>query len=101
MSRQFELCRGIRAGVNDGTADLAQIHIVSLERYHWNPEAVDKIISDARDKDVWLVFLSHDVSNSPSPYGSTPDQIRRTLHALKRAAIPVKTLKAAAAYGGL
>jgi hypothetical protein len=45
--------------------------------------------------------LSHDVSESPSPYGSTPDQIRSTLHALKQAAISVKTLKAAAAYAGL
>jgi hypothetical protein len=101
MSSQIELCRGIRAGINNETADLGQIRIVSLERYHWNPEAVDRVISNARDKNVWLVFLSHDVSDSPSPYGSTPDQIRRTLHALKRAAIPVKTLKAAAAYGGL
>jgi peptidoglycan/xylan/chitin deacetylase (PgdA/CDA1 family) len=101
MSRQFGLCRGVRAGINNGTADLAQIRIVSLERYCWNSETVDKIISNARDRNVWLVFLSHDVSDSPSPYGSTPDQIRRPLHALKRAAIPVKTLKAAAAYGGL
>lgn len=101
MSSQFEFCRGIRAGVNDGMADLAQIRILSLEQYHWNPTAVEQAISDARGKSVWLVFLSHDVSDSPSPYGSTPDQIRRTLHALKQAAIPVKTLKAAAAYGGI
>jgi peptidoglycan/xylan/chitin deacetylase (PgdA/CDA1 family) len=101
MSREFERCRGVRAGINNGTADLAQIRIVSLERYHWNPQAVDEIISNARGEKVWLVFLSHDVSDSPSPYGSTPDQIRRTLHALKQADIPVKTLKDAAVYSGL
>jgi len=95
----YTLCRSVRYGVNEGSVDLAQIRIVSLEACHWDAEKIEKIIADAHGRNIWLVFLTHDVSDAPTAYGSTPDQIRRILHALKQADIPIKTLKAAAAYG--
>lgn len=94
----YPLCRGVRAGTNDGVADFAQIRIVSLESYHWNAERIATYIARAKQSKSWLVFLTHDVSETPSPFGSTPDMLRQTLHLLKQAGIKSIPLKAASAY---
>jgi peptidoglycan/xylan/chitin deacetylase (PgdA/CDA1 family) len=97
MSQYFPLCRGVRLGSNTDWIDLAQIRVISLERRHWDGQDMKHIIANAVSNKSWLVFLSHDVSDDPTPYGSTPRMLEETMRLVKTASIPVRTLKAAAA----
>ena len=96
-SNLFPLCRGVRRGLNTGAVDLAQIYIVSLESRHWNEAELAEIIATAVQTRSWIVFLTHDVSENPTPYGSTPEMIEAALRLVNNASIPILTLKAAAA----
>ena len=96
LARRFTLCRGVRQQLNSDTVDLAQISIVSLEMRHSNQLNFTNIIADAVKNKSWIVFLTHDISENPSPYGSTPAMIENALEALSAASIPVLPLKAAA-----
>jgi peptidoglycan/xylan/chitin deacetylase (PgdA/CDA1 family) len=97
MAARFSLCRGIGHALNTGSVDLAQLRIISLESRFINEVDIPKTVADAAAHKSWIIFMSHDVSENPSPFGSTPAMIGAALDALDAANIPVKTLREALA----
>ncbi|MFZ4541290.1 MAG: polysaccharide deacetylase family protein [Rickettsiales bacterium] len=95
-AKEYPLLRGVNHGSNFGTVDLSQIRVVSLEARHWNEDHMKRVIDDAVRYNHWLVYLTHDVSADPTPYGSTEPMVRIPLELLQAAGIPIKTLRAAA-----
>ena len=93
MGKRFPLCRGVHRALNTGSVDLAQISVISLESRHWNHDEMEHTIHKAIRTNSWIVFLTHDVSDSPTPYGSTPHMIESTLQLLRAAEIPILPLK--------
>ena len=92
VASRFAYARGTRVGMNGGHVDMAQLRVISLESYRWNPQALQAIIADSKRAPSWLIFLTHDIAESPSPYGTTPAVLHTVLCALKQADIPVLTL---------
>ena len=101
MARRYAFCRGVNQGPNGRMVDLAQLRIASLEHRHWDEARMAATIRDAKRKNRWLIFLSHDISENPTPYGSTPAMVGSTLELLADEGIPILTLKAAGAKVGM
>jgi peptidoglycan/xylan/chitin deacetylase (PgdA/CDA1 family) len=72
---RFESARGTHAGINIGRVDLAQLNVVSLEIRRWNDEAIETSIHRALHSHGWLILYTHDVSDNPTPYGTTPKML--------------------------
>ena len=98
MARRFEACRSVREAVNSGTVDRAHINITSLENRHISRLDLVRIITEAKAHNGWIVFLTHDVAERPSPYGATPAMIEKTLRSVTDAGIKILPFKTAAAY---
>ena len=77
--------------------DLAQLNTTSLEVRCWNEKAIQASIQRALHDHGWLVFHTHDVSDAPSKYGSTPGMLDWTLSRLAEARIPVLPVREALA----
>jgi peptidoglycan/xylan/chitin deacetylase (PgdA/CDA1 family) len=73
VNRYFECCRGGGQTFNVGTTDLNYLRAFFLEKDRENPEAVKRLIDQNRNARGWLVFATHDISETPSPFGCTPD----------------------------
>jgi peptidoglycan/xylan/chitin deacetylase (PgdA/CDA1 family) len=99
VSSRFATCRGIYPGVNRGWTDLSQLKAAPLEARSWSAEAVEALVADVAAGGGWLIFFSHDVSDSPSPYGATPAMLEHALQALAAAGIASLPVKAALAMG--
>ena len=102
MGARFACARGIRPGVNAGLIDLAQLRAVPLEHRRWVPEEIDAAVARASAARGWVVFFTHDVSDSPSPFGCTPAMLDYTLERLSKAGvetIPVRQAMARAVFG--
>jgi len=70
--RHFVCCRaGGRWPINVGTADLNLLSATFLEKNRDNPGAVKALIDENARRRGWLIFATHDVSGSPSPWGCT------------------------------
>lgn len=103
-ARRYAVSRGIRPGVNAGLIDLAQLRAVPLEQRQWRNDFAERLIARATDprRPGWIIFFSHDVSDSPSPYGCTPEMLEWVIDTLKQAGVeilPVKHALARAAFG--
>ena len=102
MAARFASARGIRAGVNCGRIDLAQLRAVPLEHRRWVPAEIDAAVARAAAAPGWVIFFTHDVAEAPSPFGCTPAMLDYTLERLAEAGIetiPVRQAMARAVFG--
>lgn len=97
MGARFATSRGITKGVNAGLIDLAQLKAVGIERWWWTPAYIEGVIAEAKARNGWVIFFTHDVSDDPSPYGATPAMLEHALDALAKAQIEVLPVKHALA----
>ena len=97
FSSQFPTSRGIHRGVNAGLIDLAQLRAIGLEHKAWNPAAIEQVVAQAVRNNGWIIFFTHDVSETPSPYGATPEMLDHALSAVRRAGVDILPVKHALA----
>ena len=72
VSTYFLCCRSGGRNPNVGIIDLNALGACFLEQNRDNPGALKELIDRNRRERGWLVFATHDISNSPTPYGCTP-----------------------------
>ncbi|HEX3882477.1 MAG TPA: polysaccharide deacetylase family protein [Stellaceae bacterium] len=91
LSRRFESCRGIGFGINAGISDFADLR-ANRVRECADDQSYRRLVDEARTSDGWLIFYTHDVVESPSPYGCTPKQLDQVV-AYAAASCPVLTVR--------
>jgi peptidoglycan/xylan/chitin deacetylase (PgdA/CDA1 family) len=92
LRNKFAACRGIYPGVNAGWADFSQLSALCL---HSTGLLIENYVRKAADRAGWLIFVGHDVSDRPSPYGCTPEVLKNALRMVSAAGIEILTMDAA------
>jgi hypothetical protein len=103
LASRFASARGIAKGVNAGLVDLAELKAIPLEHRRWRPDEIDAAMERAKANAGWLIFFTHDLSESPSPFGATPEMLTYVLDRLTAEGVeilPVKHAMARVAFGG-
>jgi len=72
VGSRFAAARGGGQTFNTGTTDLNYLSAYFLEKMRHDPDTVKRLIADNRAACGWLIFATHDVSDTPTPYGCTP-----------------------------
>ncbi|MCC6544755.1 MAG: polysaccharide deacetylase family protein [Nitrospirae bacterium] len=75
--RYFDSCRGGGQKFNIGTVDLNYLNAFFLEKSRDNPRFVEDIIDQNSISKGWLIFATHDISESPTLYGCTSSFFER------------------------
>lgn len=75
MQRQFFTARGIRPGINRRGLDRAELRANRIYDHDFDAARMRALVDENRAVGGWLIFYTHDVSEAPSPYGCTPDQL--------------------------
>lgn len=73
LGARYESCRAMTPGVNAGTVDLGALKCNPLEQFKIDRARISRLIAETVRRNGWLMFASHDVSDTPSPYGVRPD----------------------------
>jgi peptidoglycan/xylan/chitin deacetylase (PgdA/CDA1 family) len=83
--------RGISSGINKNSIDL--MHLKASRIY--DREDLDKciaLVNECAKEGGWLIFYTHDVSESPSDFGCTPEQLSRIVQAVNDNKLTVATV---------
>jgi peptidoglycan/xylan/chitin deacetylase (PgdA/CDA1 family) len=72
IGRHFACCRRGGQRFNAGMADSNLLFGYFLEKSRESFESVRDIIDRNRHAGGWLIFATHDISDSPTPYGCRP-----------------------------
>jgi glycosyltransferase involved in cell wall biosynthesis/peptidoglycan/xylan/chitin deacetylase (PgdA/CDA1 family) len=99
-ARHFLSCRAGGQIINVGNVDLNQLSAFFLEKSRDDIQAVKDLIDHNRKACGWLIFVTHDISDSPSPFGCTPQFFENVVqYAVNSGAKIVPVIKAMEALG--
>jgi peptidoglycan/xylan/chitin deacetylase (PgdA/CDA1 family) len=93
MQDRFAACRVTSPGINRGVADLGALRAVSLYSGSTDAERVRALVREAASPRSWLIFYTHDVSDSPSPFGCTPELMQSAVDMVVDAGFDVLPVK--------
>ncbi|MBX9465977.1 MAG: polysaccharide deacetylase family protein [Aquamicrobium sp.] len=99
-ARRFANSRGVRHGLNTGTADRAQLLAVQLYDCRLDEKRLDEIIGEAVRSKAWLVFYTHDVQEGPSEHGCSPRLLSQAVQRVLAAGCTVAPMREAMALVG-
>jgi len=100
LSLAFSSARGIFPGVNSDVVDLQFLRALPLIEGGITRDRIARAYDEAETAGGWLIFYSHDVAQSPSPYGCSPGLLRDALQAATRRRMPIVTIAEALRRAG-
>jgi peptidoglycan/xylan/chitin deacetylase (PgdA/CDA1 family) len=92
LSTLVRSSRGIHRGVNAGAFDGQLIKCVELADARLTREQLDYYLDATVAQNGWLVLLSHDVSDAPSPFGCSKSLFEQALEGVVARGIAMVTV---------
>jgi peptidoglycan/xylan/chitin deacetylase (PgdA/CDA1 family) len=83
LQKRFDSCRGVYEGINAGTADLGMLRVIELYDRTLTPDKLRRVLRETRERNGWLIFVTHDVADTPSWIGCSPRLLRETVAAVQ------------------
>jgi hypothetical protein len=71
LQKHFDTCRGIFEGVNAGTIDLGLLKVIELYDRTLSRDKLRHVLRSAHDRNGWVIFYAHDVTQPPSLMGGS------------------------------
>ncbi len=93
LQKRFDTCRGVYEGINAGVIDLAMLRVIELYDRTLTPDKLRGVLNEAQERNGWLIFYTHDVTESPSWIGSSPRLVRATVEAVQADRIPIVPIR--------
>ncbi len=87
---RFDSARGVMPGINHGRTDLAQLRAYAMFGKPFN--AMRRALKRAAKRNAWIIGFTHDVAETPSPWGTSAadlDALLHDAHALGFTVLPV------------
>jgi peptidoglycan/xylan/chitin deacetylase (PgdA/CDA1 family) len=90
LRKNYQTARSVLKGINQGGSDAHCLKAVPL--YGLSLGSVQDIIHDVDQTGGWLILYTHDVSDTPSAYGTTPETLHLAVKLCSDLNIPVLTI---------
>jgi len=74
IGEHFTTCRGIFPGINQSPVDLNLLRANSLYSYSFDPDLIGRLFEANEKSRGWLIFYTHDISETPSAFGCKPGE---------------------------
>ncbi|UTW55879.1 polysaccharide deacetylase family protein [Kordiimonas sp. SCSIO 12610] len=74
VSNYYKNARTVFPGLNAGKLCMHSLKSYSLYSNGFDLAAFEKIIKTAIDQNAWLIFYTHDVSETPAQFGCRPEE---------------------------
>ncbi|MGA0545200.1 polysaccharide deacetylase family protein [Brevundimonas sp. VNH65] len=95
IDQRFLCGRGVRDGVNTGSADRNLLQAIGLESRRLPGYDLEALMSETAKQNGWMIAYGHDVMDGPTPYGCTPDDLDRVIRLAKAAGLDILPVAAA------
>jgi peptidoglycan/xylan/chitin deacetylase (PgdA/CDA1 family) len=96
LSQLFTTMRGVRAGINRNGDDLSLLKAVAIDGGDAGISKALRWLDALRERPGWLIFFTHDIRKSPSPWGCKPHQFDAVLDRIQELNFDVVTVSQAA-----
>jgi peptidoglycan/xylan/chitin deacetylase (PgdA/CDA1 family) len=77
--QEFACARSTEAGINRKTMDVGLLKAVPLYEERTDQEAIAVLLETTAAESGWLIFYTHEVCESPGPFGCSPQLLEFTV----------------------
>ncbi|MBP1859305.1 polysaccharide deacetylase family protein [Rhizobium herbae] len=85
LQKRYTTCRASGEAINRGSVDPFMLKAVEIHQPEDRALGLTRWIDDVAINPGWLIFFTHDVSSTPTPYGCRPETLERLVsHATER-----------------
>jgi peptidoglycan/xylan/chitin deacetylase (PgdA/CDA1 family) len=95
VAGRFRCCRGGGQTFNRGAVDLNYVSSFFLEQSRDQFHVIESVLAENAIAGGWLIFSTHDISDSPSRFGCTPDFFERVVEASIQSGAQILSMSAA------
>ncbi len=92
IGANFHSCRGIIPGINESPVDLNLLRANSLYSCSFDLDVIDRLFEATERCKGWLIFYTHDVSESPSSFGCKPGEFESVVKLAVKRQIAILTV---------
>lgn len=92
MSQTGLALRGVKPGTNRGAIDLNMLKACGLQDNQGGSARALEELDTLNHQDGWLIIFTHDVRETPSPWGVTPETYDHLLDAIARSGAEIVTV---------
>ncbi|MCB1498895.1 MAG: polysaccharide deacetylase family protein [Bauldia sp.] len=97
LQRHYSSCRGTGEGLNVNRADLGLLKAVAPGEHQSGRGKVVEAIADAVERKGWLIFYTHDVIETPTRWGCSPQLLDEAVGHAVHSGAAVLTIREALA----
>jgi len=91
--RMFTSARGVTAGINAKTLDLALLKSFPLYEHMWSPEKIEDVMRETMRRKGWTIFFTHGVADTPDAFGCTPGLLEHAAFTAARSGCEILSVK--------
>lgn len=85
LRQRYSTARGAGEAVNRGSVDPLMLKAVEIRQPETHASSLTRWIDDVAADPGWLIFFTHDIAATPTPYGCLPETLERLVsHAAER-----------------
>jgi len=77
LAHRYRTCRGGQEGINRGATDPGYLKSVEIRQPEDYVDGLTRWVSDLVQNPGWLIFFTHDISTTPTPFGCRPETFER------------------------
>jgi len=93
LRNYFKSCRGIQSGINRGIIDTLNLKSNAIYLKNNNLDSLKQLIIDVKKNGGWLIFYTHDVTQTPGSYGCTEENLECLINAVIESDINIATVE--------
>lgn len=98
LNKRFSTLRGIQAGINRGTVDRGLLKAVPVDGGETGIARAVEAAGTLPRHPGWLIYYAHDIQDTPTPWGCTPEDFERVCEAVEASGARVMTMAEAVAH---
>lgn len=95
LARRYQTCRGAGEAINRGPVDPLMLQSVEIRQPEDHARGLTAWIDDTVKNPGWLIFFTHDVTETPTPYGCTPATFEHLVGYARERGCNILTVEAA------
>jgi len=95
LGARYHTCRGAGETINRGRVDPLMLQSVEIRQPEDHARRLTGRIDDVVQNPGWLVFFTHDIAESPTPYGCTPETFEHLVRYAREQGCRILTVEAA------
>tara|TARA_R110002096_G_scaffold53369_2_gene138729 strand:+ start:339 stop:1103 length:765 start_codon:yes stop_codon:yes gene_type:complete len=93
LAKRYQSMRGVQPGINQDRADRRLLKAVGIDGGDSGVATARRYLEGLQQDGGWLIYYIHDVQETPTEWGCTPEQLEDVLEAVKQSGADVRTIR--------